>query len=922
MNIYDNIRQKLTNKQVARYYLGEPHQYSGNNIGYRSPFRNEKHPSFWVSDEKGFTDFGAKEHSGNMVTFVMQYKNLSTYYDAAKQLINDFGLNIEIKDNMSCYSKCRTKEKITDIVFDKANKPEKIVCMFDIVEYNSKPNGKEAAKIKNRIPSLERKQYTLQEILDSIVKGKTIIPAGIKSNAKQNFINQSIFLVDFDNTKNGIQMTSKEEGHVTVEKVLKYCESINFMPTFIYNTFSHTEEQHKFRIAYVFNKPIIDYKIAEKIPKKLLEIFKDFNPDTSKQNLADFFYGGKVIAYVGENYYNPRLLEGFAYKDEIEITEDKYKEYNDLLRPYGYEFSSRGLTRKIKRQDGIEDKLVSNFIAVPTKFITYNNGSDIRTEVILKTILDTGKELKQISVDMNSFESGNWLSNGTWTLDTRISPNGNNKEYFKDAVKILSKMATKETRYSHMGFREIDGIMHYLYHGGVIGENKDIKVDLSETGLEQYRFTEEELNQKQINECIETSLSLLMRIEETVIVPLVGTIYLAPLQNIFNELGIANGFVTWILGESGTQKSTLAALLLSHFGDFERDTIPCGFKDTVNSLERQAFIVKDSVLLVDDYYPSQSLQESRKMEAVAESIFGMAGDRQGRTRMKQNGKDIRKSFSSRGIIMATGETFPNFSESRVARSVIVEIEKGNINLDVLLFLQKNKTNLNIAMKEYIKWIILNYDKIKESIKNDFPIYRAKFNKDFTHARIPENMASLYIGCKTFLEFVKDNNIIDETMLKQWNIIVANTLLKLAKKQSLRTSDSKPDKMFFYAIQELLASKEAYFKPYLREDETLNNPYATFLGCYDSSKGVYYLIPGITYKAVVQYYEKQNIKFPLNQDALLTYLKKHGSLKIVEKDRNTIRRKINKESIAVLAVAQEKISEDFALDKENEEILHD
>jgi len=129
-------------------------------------------------------------------------------------------------------------------------------------------------------------------------------------------------------------------------------------------------------------------------------------------------------------------------------------------------------------------------------------------------------------------------------------------------------------------------------------------------------------------------------------------------------------------------------------------------------------------------------------------------------------------------------------------------------------------------------------------------------------------------------------------------------------------------MFFYAIQELLASKEAYFKPYLREDETLNNPYATFLGCYDSSKGVYYLIPGITYKAVVQYYEKQNIKFPLNQEALLTYLKKHGSLKIVEKDRNTIRRKINKESIAVLAVAQEKISEDFALDKENEEILHD
>ena len=88
MNIYDEIRSKLTNKQVARYYLGEPQQHSGNSIGYCSPFRNEKHPSFWVNDEKGFTDFAAKEHSGNMVTFVMQYKNLPTYFDAAKQLIN------------------------------------------------------------------------------------------------------------------------------------------------------------------------------------------------------------------------------------------------------------------------------------------------------------------------------------------------------------------------------------------------------------------------------------------------------------------------------------------------------------------------------------------------------------------------------------------------------------------------------------------------------------------------------------------------------------------------------------------------------------------------------------------------------------------------------------------------------------------
>lgn len=488
MNLYDEIRRKLTNKQVARYYLGEPQQHSGNSIGYCSPFRNEKHPSFWVNDEKGFTDFAAKEHSSNMVTFVMQYKNLPTYFDAAKQLINDFGLNIEIKENMSCFSKNRTKEKITDLVFDKGNKPKDINCMFDITEYTSKPDKKEAAYIKKRIPYLEIKKYSLDEILNNIVKGKTIIPSGIKANAKQNFKGQQLFLVDFDNTKNGIKICANDEEHATINKILEYCKKIEFMPTFAYYTFSHSEEQHKFRVGYVLEEPIVDYKIAEKIPKKLLEIFKDFNPDTSKQNLADFFYGGKSIAYKSDNYYNPRLLEGYTYNDEFEISEDKYKQYNDLLRPHGYEFSNRGLVKKIVRKDVLEDKVISNFIAIPTKFITYNDGNETRTYVTLKTILNTGEELPKITLNIKDFESLNWIANGTWNFEPRISPNGNNKEYFKDTSKILSKLSTKETIYSHMGFRKINGKLHYLYHGGVIGENRDIKVDLSESGLEQYKF--------------------------------------------------------------------------------------------------------------------------------------------------------------------------------------------------------------------------------------------------------------------------------------------------------------------------------------------------------------------------------------------------------------------------------------------------
>ena len=66
-------------------------------------------------------------------------------------------------------------------------------------------------------------------------------------------------------------------------------------------------------------------------------------------------------------------------------------------------------------------------------------------------------------------------------------------------------------------------------------------------------------------------------------------------------------------------------------------------------------------------------------------------------------------------------------------------------------------------------------------------------------------------------------------------------------------------MFFYAIQELVTSGETYFEIYLNEGQSESKTYAKFLGCYNSTKSVYYLIPGVTCKTVVEYYEKQNMK---------------------------------------------------------------
>lgn len=73
-------------------------------------------------------------------------------------------------------------------------------------------------------------------------------------------------------------------------------------------------------------KPITDYEMASKIPQLLLNVFRDFHPDTSKQNLADMFFGGQEIVYQSNILYN-------VLKRNIEYKEVEYKERKIIDKP-------------------------------------------------------------------------------------------------------------------------------------------------------------------------------------------------------------------------------------------------------------------------------------------------------------------------------------------------------------------------------------------------------------------------------------------------------------------------------------------------------------------------------------------------------------------------------------------------------------
>ena len=130
------------------------------------------------------------------------------------------------------------------------------------------------------------------------------------------------------------------------------------------------------------------------------------------------------------------------------------------------------------------------------------------------------------------------------------------------------------------------------------------------------------------------SFQLLKLAPYHITIPLLSLVYLSVLVEAFRRVNIEPNFVVWLHGTTGSRKTTIGQLFLSHFGQFSSKTPPASFKDTANNIERKAFSTKDTLLLIDDYHPEASRYEATKMATNAQRVLRMYGDRIGRGRLK------------------------------------------------------------------------------------------------------------------------------------------------------------------------------------------------------------------------------------------------------------------------------------------------
>ena len=278
--------------------------------------------------------------------------------------------------------------------------------------------------------------------------------------------------------------------------------------------------------------------------------------------------------------------------------------------------------------------------------------------------------------------------------------------------------------------------------------------------------------------------------------PLVASVFLAPLASILEP-----DFTLWMHGLTGSLKSELATLAERHFGDFSRKSLPCSWTSTDNAIEHRLAMLKDVLVVIDDYAPHGDARAEADQARKAQRVLRNVGNRAARGRMRSD-LTGRPDRPPRGLPLCTGEMLPP-GASILARLVQVEVDRDRLNLPAVTAMQENGGRLAHSMRGFIEWLAPQYEELQVSLPAAREEMRRELQIRSGHLRQPEAMANLYIGLDLFSQFAESAGALDATHAQQLRDEGILTFESLAARVRKHLTEIDPAERFVEVLTTLI-----------------------------------------------------------------------------------------------------------------------
>lgn len=170
-----------------------------------------------------------------------------------------------------------------------------------------KPDTKEYREIQKticndeNIKELDFKHFAYLVGEKGYIWKSSLLEGGAKN---ENFKEAYILSLDFD------------DG-MRIDEFLSISKDLGLEPTFIYQTFSHTEENHRFRVIWKLNEVITMPQLKNALQLMLMEVFPEC--DNACKDLSRLWIGGKKVSFY--NGFNTLNLDNLLNALITSITE-------------------------------------------------------------------------------------------------------------------------------------------------------------------------------------------------------------------------------------------------------------------------------------------------------------------------------------------------------------------------------------------------------------------------------------------------------------------------------------------------------------------------------------------------------------------------------------------------------------------------
>ncbi len=602
------------------------------------------------------------------------------------------------------------------------------------------------------------------------------------------------------------------------------------------------------------------------------------------------FIGDKAVDCIAEWLHLRRSAKGNG--TATATTEEEGNDtIPDLSGLYVVKGGVIGYMKPIGRGDDTTQIFVPlcNFTAQVVEETIRDNGVERSMTFAIEGRLSDGQTLPRIQIPAPQFAGLSWIT-GEWGVSARISAGQASKDRLREAIQVFSAGCERRTTYVYTGWRKAGDSWLYLHAGGAIGANgQGVDVDL-EPPLNRYRLPAEPEN---VPEAVTRSLSLLGVAPYTVTVPLLSAAYLAPLA-----VHLRPDFAPWLYGPTGSMKSTLAALFLSHYGHFpDKTALPASWESTENALEKRLFTLKDALAVVDDYAPQADPTAQAKISRVAQRLVRAQGNLSGRSRMRAD-TSLRPDYPPRGLMVSTGEDLPP-GQSVLARLLTVEVDRAQIDVKKLTEAQEHADRLPHALAGYIAWLAPQMDELKDSLTQRWKELRKGALTCSSHLRGPEIVAHLSVGLEMFLRFAVRVGAVSEDQAGEIYSDGWDALLSVAQAHDRRVRQEDPAEVFLQTLSSLLAQNAVHVAP--KDAVGEGDGGGVEIGWQDEA--YLYLIPDATRAAVARCLRDAGGHFPHSPRMLYKAMEKRGAL-VPGKDQATRFVKIGPKSRRVIQVPRQ------------------